>query len=209
MVRNYSPLICYYPHTCVLTALCGLEQEQVKSGIYSCLRMSVQIGVVSLYIGMKYNFQIIRSYVLKFEPCCDKRYLALFAACYRPLTPWADSVIQNSSGFNQASFTLLGKEKSSFKLTPLYLQIEALPHEVQGAFKSFTAHLFLTQISFAARPFLEKSSHFPRSSSGSCLVPALGVCTGLGARGWSGAQSISIQPQKEGQEKGRSMRWSK
>lgn len=51
----------------------------------------------------------------------------------------------------------------------------------------FMAHLFLTQISFAVRPILEKSSHFPRKLSHSC--PG------------SGARSVSIQPQKEGQEK--------
>lgn len=72
--------------------------------------MPVQIGVVSLYVEMKYSSQVIRSYVLKFEPCCDKHYPALFAACYWPLTPQADSLIQNSSGFNQAALTLLGKE---------------------------------------------------------------------------------------------------
>jgi len=81
-----------------------------QSGLYYCLDVSVQIGVVTLYVEMKYSFQIIRSYMLKFEPCCDKHYPALFAACYWPLTPQADSLIQNSSGFNQASFTLLGKE---------------------------------------------------------------------------------------------------
>lgn len=72
--------------------------------------MPVQIVVVSLYVEMKYSSQVIRSYVLKFEPCCDKHYPALFAACYWPLTPQADSLIQNSSGFNQAALTLLGKE---------------------------------------------------------------------------------------------------
>ena len=31
---------------------------------------------------------------------------------------------------------------------------------------SFMAHLFLTQISFAVRPFLENTSHVARNSSG-------------------------------------------
>lgn len=43
----------------------------------------------------------------------------------------------------------------------------------------FTAQLFLTETSFAVRPFLEKSFSFPRSTSGSCLVPALGVDAGV------------------------------
>lgn len=108
MLGSDSPLICHYPPPdCVLTAF---EQEQVKRGIYYCLRMSVQIWVVSLYTEMKYSLQIIRSYVLKFEPHCAEHYPALFAACYWPLTPQAGSLSQNSSGFNQASFTLLGKE---------------------------------------------------------------------------------------------------
>lgn len=75
---------------------------------------------------------------------------------------------------------------------------------------SFMAHLFLTQRSFAAKPFREKTSRFLRGSSGSCFVPALGVCTRPGVLGWSAAQSISVQPQKEGQGKlHRSMRPSK
>lgn len=82
----------------------------MQSSTRYCLDSSVQIGVVSLYVEMKYSFKITRSYVLKFEPRCDKHYPALFTACYWPLTPWADTLTQNSSGFNQASFSLLGKE---------------------------------------------------------------------------------------------------
>lgn len=124
--------------------------------------LSVEIGVVTLYVEMKYSFQLIRSSVLKLEPCCDRHYPPLFAACYWPLTPWAHSLLQNSSGFNQTSFTLLGKEYSSFKLTPLYVQREAPPREFSVRFRdlSFMAHLFLTPTSFAVRSFLKKRSLF-------------------------------------------------